>query len=195
MSKKAIKAQLTITEEKETKRATSDPACLYAFKSNEISPACLDKWEEELRAFPKAKPKAKFIREFYQAKGWKKSTYFSLIARQPQLKEAHEDVMEELGDRLWGRSVDRQAHWESVKHRLHRYGPEFKEDDLHAASLRKIESLESSQGLPFHYHAPDYRLTEEGKPFAIGTKGFEENKNVDGTTQSLPSPSIEREEK
>jgi hypothetical protein len=44
---------------------------------------------------------------------------------------------------LWGRSVDRQADWSAVKHRLYRYSDEFREDsEYHAMIASKYKDLQ-----------------------------------------------------
>jgi hypothetical protein len=141
MTKKAKVNQLTIEENEVTTRLTHDPQFICGFIQGEINPAFLEKWELELREFPKKNPKARFIRDFYEKKGWKKSTYYMMIARFPSLKEAHEEVIEEMGDRMWSLTVDRKASFDAVHHRLHRYGQEARDDDTYHAKLKQVDEL------------------------------------------------------
>lgn len=105
----------------------TDPDCLYSYRAIPLSQAVIDKMVEDLREWPEKNPDAKFIRAFYRERGISEKTYYKLLLRDKNLKEAHEEAMAIIGERLWGRSVDKQAHWPAVQFLLHKYSPDMKE--------------------------------------------------------------------
>lgn len=80
-------------------------------------------------------PEAKEIQEFYNAHFIPSRTYYGLLERWPDLREAHERTMERLGGRLWSRCVDFKANWNPVKFMLHRYSPDYAQAKEHDAML------------------------------------------------------------
>ena len=112
-----------------------------------ISQNIVDKWTEELRAFPDNFPQAKTMTEFYNMKEIYKETFIRLLARHPKLKEAHDHVKRRLGERLWSNAVDNKANWKAVHHRLHTYDKEFEESDTYHAELARKKNEDAIASL------------------------------------------------
>lgn len=108
----------------------------------------IEKMIEKLSTFVEDHPEAKEIQEFYNAHHIPRSTYYGLLERWPELKEAHKMVMHKLGGRLWGRCVDFKANWNAVKFMIQSYAPEYAQakeyDAMLAAKAR--ESANASDG-------------------------------------------------
>jgi hypothetical protein len=122
---------------KKTKRTSPaiDPNCFYSFKMIPISQVMVDKWVDEVLEYA-AVSINKTISGFYRSKGLRNDTYYKLLGRHPELKASHEEAMRMMGERLWGRAVDKDADWAAVKHRLHNYAPEFDEDNKYHNRLK-----------------------------------------------------------
>ena len=130
--------QHKIAKDKRPKRAapTVDPDCLYSYRMIPISQAFVDQMTEELIDWPSKNPNAKSISQYYRKKGLGSRTYNRLLNRHPLLKEIHEEVMIELGERLWESAVDNKANWTAVRFRLQNYGGEFDEANKYHAALQ-----------------------------------------------------------
>lgn len=139
----------TIKKKPVTKRARPnvDPDCIYSYRMIPISPAMVNKMIDELVDWPLLNPKAKTITEYYLSKGLRHDSYYRLLAKYPLLKESHEVAMRRLGERLWGRAVDKEADWSAIRHRLHSYAPEFDEDNKYHARL-KAEAEKAADAPP-----------------------------------------------
>lgn len=125
----------------------SDDQMLYSFKSVPINKAIVDRLSKELFTWLDENPLAKSLSAFLRKNGINPKTYYKLLSRHPDLKESHEMVLHELGERLWGRAVEKQVDWAPVKHRLWRYSPEFKEDfEFHATIASQIKNSDGNDG-------------------------------------------------
>jgi len=119
--------------------SNTDPEHIYSYRMIPVSAAMVENMIKELKEYPEKNPNAKFITPYYRSKGFAHNDYYRLIAKYPLLKEAHQDALRTIGERLWSNAVDRKADWSPVKHRLYSYAKEFKEDDEHHARLKAIE--------------------------------------------------------
>lgn len=125
----------------------ADPEMLYSFKTIPVSKAMVNRLIKELDELPSKVPPVKTITQFYINNGFRRRTYYDLLAKYPELREAHDQAIHYLGERLWERAVDKQVDWAPVKHRLWRYSPEFKEDyEFHASIASQIKNAESGDG-------------------------------------------------
>lgn len=132
-----------------------DTDCIYSYRMIPISAARVDKMIDDLREWPSLNPEAKTITAFYSSIGLTHSNYYRLLAKYPELKEAHDTAMRLIGERLWSNAVDRKADWAAVKHRLHAYGDEFKKDDEHHARLKAVERNDESTNGKVQYIVMD----------------------------------------
>jgi hypothetical protein len=134
---------------KKAKRKSPDSAdkdMLFCFKMIPISQAKVQKLIDELETWPEKNPKEKTITAFYRSHGLTRSTFYSLIAKHPALKESHEIAMRTLGERLWGKAVDKEADWKPIHFNLHNYAPEFKENyAFHAAMSAKDQQANETK--------------------------------------------------
>ena len=48
--------------------------------------------------------------------------------------------MQTLGERLWGKAVDKQADWKAVHFMLHTYGDEYKDSDKYHNDMKKEQA-------------------------------------------------------
>jgi hypothetical protein len=134
------------TNSKKRKRATQqirdpDPSCTYGYRSIPITLALVNHLVEALPKWINDNPDEKFITKFYLSNRMARATYFELLAKHEHLKEVHDEAMRALGERMLGRAVDNKANFAAVKHVLHRYAPEFNQDDEHHAKLRQDEAV------------------------------------------------------
>lgn len=111
-----------------------------AFKSIPISKAMVEQMVEELPDWPKKNPDNKTITEYYLSKGLVHSTYYNLLNKYPELKEAHQIALRRIGERLWGNAVDRKSDWAATRWNLHNYAQEFKDNNAYLAALAKQEN-------------------------------------------------------
>lgn len=114
----------------------TDQECVYAWRAIPVSKAMVNAMCDELPGWPLKNPTAKTIREFYLSKGISRTTFRELRERHPRLKEAYDIAMGRIGERLWGRAVDKDAEWNAVKWMLHNYDQEFDEANKYHARLK-----------------------------------------------------------
>lgn len=80
-----------------------------------------------------------FIKNRYSTKTWK-----DWIVTEPELREAHREALEIIGQRReWGASHNK-LHYGMQKWQLHAYDEEFREYDIHNANLRTVENTQTA---------------------------------------------------
>lgn len=141
------KSQSNTNRKAKSKRASPIGAedCLFSFRTIPITEAMVEKWAHDLKQWIIDNPNAKTLTQFFLAKGLRQETYNRLVKKFDVLAEAHENAKRELGERLWGRAVDRQAEWKPVHFMLHNYAPEFDEANKYHNILK--ESIASATGM------------------------------------------------
>ena len=126
-------------------RISEDPDVVYAWKEIPVTQLVADKWARELDNWIIENPKAKTITQFYRSKGLQKWQWESLILKYTIINEANENALRELGERLWGKAVDRAADWKPVHFMLQNYAPEYDKSNKYHADLKKeVEAIASN---------------------------------------------------
>ena len=118
---------------------------IYAFDNIPVTPSIVEKWAEELEKWAKVNTAEKTITQWIRLKGISRSNFYSLVKKHKCLALAHENVMREIGERLWSKAVDRQADWKATHFMLHNYAPEFDESNKYHNMLK--EAISAVQGL------------------------------------------------
>lgn len=114
----------------------------FGFKNIPVPRSVIERWKEELRAYPIKYPEAKTLIRLYHSLGYSEDSYRRMVEKYPDLKEEHEKCLEALGHRLWEKSVDFKANWVPLKFMIHNFGKSFAQ----AKALEK-ENNENQQGI------------------------------------------------
>lgn len=140
------------TVSKELKKAPSKAAnydsndYFFSWRDMPISEARINKIAEELIEWPNLNPDAKSITKFYMDKKISPGTWYKWVDKHPALREAENIALHIIGERLWGKAVEKQYDWKAVHWRLHRHGKEFREDyEYH----KKISGEEEPTGTKY----------------------------------------------
>ena len=118
-----------------------DKEARWAYRQVPLPRAIVERLIEELQQFSH-RTDVKHMSEFYFGKGMASRTYYDLLEKHPDLKEAHNDAKKRLGVSLWGRSCDFKHNWTAVKFLIHEYGDEFAK----AKAMEKEQSA-NQQGI------------------------------------------------
>ena len=119
----------TVTKGSRKAKSTHfDSTHIFSYRGFPISKAQVDSMTQELHTYCEDNPTSYSISDFYHKRGVSRASYYVLLGKYSGLKEAHEICMEKLGDKLWARSIEKKLDWNAVKSRMHRYNPDFLED-------------------------------------------------------------------
>ena len=115
-------------DDNENKDYGSDGDMIYSFKMIPVNEAFVDKMIEEIKALPITNPKDRTLHKWRMTKGFSESTYYNLLKRHKELKQAHDDFYGMVADKLHARATDNKANWNAVKFVLPRYSKRYAED-------------------------------------------------------------------
>jgi hypothetical protein len=115
-----------------------------AYDRTPISTLTIEKWATELREWVDTPPFPTRLSQFYRSKHIGKDDFFRLCSKYPILKQAKDEVMQELGERMEEGAIQGDLVWNAVKHRLHQYFPEALAADMHHKEMR-MDSGEQNQ--------------------------------------------------
>lgn len=114
-----------------------------AYDRMPISTLTIEKWAQELREWIDTPPFPTRLSQFYRSKNIGKDDFFRLCSKYPILKDARDEVVQELGERMEEGAIKGDLVWNAVKHRLHQYFPEAHAADKHQKDMR-IDSGEQN---------------------------------------------------
>jgi hypothetical protein len=163
------KANHTIVDEKKPKVSTSrehqeaKEGTLYSWKSIPISKAKIEKVKEAVRGYLTKYPKATSLSQVYRDEHIDRRTYYSLLKRDPELQELHEETERMIGERLYQQSVYAEANWTPVSWYIHKYGKEFAEVKEYNAALKAQENKNEMKEFPVIGIPESYFKKEEKK--------------------------------
>lgn len=122
-----------------------DTEMLYSFRTYPISQAVIDRMVEELPDWPKKNESENTIEEFYLSRGISESSYYRLLKKNADLKEAHDVAISRLARRVWNRSLEKKYDWNAARFLLSVYSESYKEAAAYHANLAASARAQAEQ--------------------------------------------------
>lgn len=162
--KKRTKTDVTV--EKRDKNPVPDPDMIFSYRQYPISEAMVNRMIEELPDWPIKNPNEISISEFYLSRNISEASYYRLLAKYPELKEAHKVAMQRLGNGLYKSAVFRKADWSAVRHKLYSFGDSFEKDYKFHAQIKAEADKNANTGVQY-IEMPVYITPDPKEPETV----------------------------
>lgn len=134
-----------ITAKKRAKPDSHDSDMVYSFRSIPISKGMIDRMVQELPEWPQNNNSENTIEEFYISRGLSESSYYRLLRKCPDLKEAHDIACSRLARRVWNRALEKKYDWNAAKFLLSNYSESYRQSAQYHADLAANAKAKADQ--------------------------------------------------